>query len=506
MKGKHNVGQERSEVGAKQPGESSNRTTRQDKSGTTPKQCGKHSTTDSPSMDEDTVTPGTAPTVGSEQSRDATRKEITQGVSREPKLPLLSEHRIENTGFNARKRGSSTESQFSCHRENSPSGQTELNKRRKLENSDDNAGHDQGFFTPNLDEDGEQSKHCHPIIDSLDPTAANQAEIITSLQIKCREREKRIDDLLAMLDREENESRLAQFRHETRAQELDHVRRLLNRPRSYSGSDLIKLVDDLNFEIQQVAASLVDLCRGGTVVNGGTSVTWAESTAYVSRIVGSAMIDFLQKDVPGVFCQFALQAGMAIYCHFLIQAWSCDANAAHFLSKAFAGVQNQNTPSIAGHWRALTKATSKYSRTGYSELVRATEGCISAYVVHVLVLWRRLNQHCSGLAEADLIEQVNSGTTEVVRLASQLDKVLGLEVTDEEWMVRVSVQDAIFDEATMENASENLASSADPRLILCVTALGLVRTIVEPASSDSEAVDAPVIQYETMQKMKVVVR
>ncbi|ESK90557.1 hypothetical protein Moror_4293 [Moniliophthora roreri MCA 2997] len=181
---------------------------------------------------------------------------------------------------------------------------------------------------------------------------------------------------------------------EVRTKELQGAQEYLHATRTYSGAELIRLVESLNGEMMQAAAIITEALKLEQV-DSPRDRSKLEDTALESlRLFMSddmmALFYALDSDDSEPLIQSALQAAMA-YCYIYRQ---------------------QGISSASGRWRAITKDHTKYASLDELEESMRTRMCA-------------------------LMAMVGERVSLVVKRALQIDKVVGLEMTSEDWEVFV---------------------------------------------------------------------
>ncbi|KAK7032174.1 hypothetical protein VNI00_013348 [Paramarasmius palmivorus] len=324
-----------------------------------------------------------------------------------------------------------------------------------------------------------------------DPELRHLRQIIEALRRERLQQEEELNHLRHAMTKKEEEFQLAHRQHEERAKQLHELRKYTKPERSISGKELIELVDGLNNEIQQVAASIVDAANGKCAMK----LSWAASAQAITMTIGDDTIDFLQNDPDGIFCQFALQGGMVVLCSRLIQEWSWDAEISKTLAQGYENLRRNNKQSpIAALWRTMSKTEWKYSsQKDYHKFTQGIRDELVTFVSSVLTLWKRFND--AGEAQYRSPNTTEKALSKVVELASELDQILGKEVRDEDWMVFALDGKKTWEKTKMEIVHPK--SVPGPPKVLCAAGLGL-----QTLKLGSEAAG----DWQVMTKAKVVRR
>jgi chromosome segregation ATPase len=135
---------------------------------------------------------------------------------------------------------------------------------------------------------------------------------------------------------------------DVRTAELKGAQAFLTKADQFSGADIIKLVEDLNGEIMQTAASMAeDLVVVEKKVNGhdegAESGEIKEGYGRTEEIVGPRMAELLkttEHHEDPILIQLAFQANMAAYTHWIVSSWCFESpEDEHMLSEIYARVR-----------------------------------------------------------------------------------------------------------------------------------------------------------------------
>ncbi|KAF9026681.1 hypothetical protein BDP27DRAFT_1351032 [Rhodocollybia butyracea] len=150
-------------------------------------------------------------------------------------------------------------------------------------------------------------------------------------------------------------------------QELQGVRAFLNMTDSYSGGDIIKILNTLNSEIFQAAAVITDTVEGAHP-GGGRHRRSDDASAVekVRRALGDGVKDLLQPEGNGIqgenitIIQAALQTSLNIALEDICRQWSKDDLVDKTLNNVYAQIRaKQEQVLVSGIWRSLTRAKTK---------------------------------------------------------------------------------------------------------------------------------------------------
>ncbi|KAL0574103.1 hypothetical protein V5O48_007862 [Marasmius crinis-equi] len=267
-----------------------------------------------------------------------------------------------------------------------------------------------------------------------------------------------------------------------RTKELQEAQAYLTSTRSSSGADIIRMVGSLNTEIMQTAASITDALHFEELALTRSPdelqvLAQKQLGRMLTQETMSGLVHHPSGDDLDIIIQSTLQYIMVGHCRDLINSWSENDAASQYLDDIYTDIRKQNPSSVAGRWRAMTKAHTKYSR--YALLENSTTTRLVEDVKSVIRRWARILDKAVQAEIARIIE-MKVGT--VVNQAMQIDKILGSDVVSEDWEVFYTPSGTAFDGTSMEDplrapaASGSSAGTNDSTgVVICTTDLGLKR-------------------------------
>ncbi|KAK7029534.1 hypothetical protein VNI00_014411 [Paramarasmius palmivorus] len=258
---------------------------------------------------------------------------------------------------------------------------------------------------------------------------------------------------------------------ELRTKELQGAQEYLHSTRAYSGADLIRLVEALNGEIMQAAASITDVLDIETIAsNRGIAGSHKAIKKEISLFLAEEMMELFRSveiEDLDVLIQSALQAALAYQCTFWINTWSPDKGTDNFLRNIY---QRQELSPTAGRWRAITKTHTKYA------LIDKIESSMHDHMFDAVVAII----HVAGLSPADktheeeITKVIRERILVIANQALQIDRIVGLEMTSEELEVYVCSAGQSFHQESMQDVFERKDGDTDSECIaLCTTDMGL---------------------------------
>ena len=157
---------------------------------------------------------------------------------------------------------------------------------------------------------------------------------------------------------------------DVRTAELKGAQAFLTKADQFSGADVIKLVEDLNGEIMQTAASMAeDLVVAGKV-NGHEeepeSSEIKDAYGRTEQIVGPRMAELLKTSEhyeDPILIQIAFQANMAAYTHWIVASWCFESpEDEHMLSEIYARVREAGKSTFSEYQERTNLASKIYQK------------------------------------------------------------------------------------------------------------------------------------------------
>ncbi|KAL0063221.1 hypothetical protein AAF712_009919 [Marasmius tenuissimus] len=305
-----------------------------------------------------------------------------------------------------------------------------------------------------------------------------------------------------------------------RTQELQSAQNYLNPARLYSGAELINLAEALNTEVFNVAASIVDMADieiddKCTPLDGFDSWPGHDEIKFMleEAILGPLEAAWSKRsyDTFRAILQSALQAIISKHLVQMVNAYAIPhSEQSNYLEGLHNGIRESAAlPTIAGRWRAMTKAQSKLASyttiektVGYHliqsvALVLSTAGKWTSEV-------REQKLHSSGR----LYEAMESGIREILDRAGRLDRALS-DTIDEDWTVFLASPGENYNQEAMEDAfgtsstRRRSPTSSPIPVVFCSTDLGLSKTTwLPPSTITTERIE----DHRVMLKAKVVLQ
>ncbi|VDC07270.1 unnamed protein product [Peniophora sp. CBMAI 1063] len=305
--------------------------------------------------------------------------------------------------------------------------------------------------------------------------AASLAERERAAQHACRER-----DEMAQL--------LAQ-----RSAELEAAQAFLPRSESVSDSDVVELVEALNYEIMQAATTVAESFDGAHRV-AVPPETYATELKAKEKAYGPSIARLLLAPSDGdpvLFLRVALQAVLARQAEAYIVRWCYrDLASSNAMRKIMRLVREHESEHVAVRWSELGH---RYARAAIDKGITADAITtdISAHWADVLSTGGYALEGDSTYRQSLITSHASKQLEEVSKLVLELNKVIGQKVT-RGWLRCMRVEDgAAFDpnamEADIQDGTANGQDQTPAYVVLCTSGIGLrraeggvVTTLVKP--------------------------
>ncbi|KIM40815.1 hypothetical protein M413DRAFT_445619 [Hebeloma cylindrosporum] len=265
---------------------------------------------------------------------------------------------------------------------------------------------------------------------------------------------------------------------DVRTAELKGAQAFLTKTDQFSGADIIKLVEELNGEIMQAAASMAEnLVVEAKKVNGheegSESGEIKEAYGRTEEIVGFRMAELLKASEhheDPILIQIAFQANMAAYTHWIVSSWCFESpEDEHMLSEIYARVREAEEQAISGRWRQLTRT--HLQRMLSQEPDMATD---MAHGFASIALTAGVKGSYDSIFER-IMTNFGERIGVVMKTAQRLNKTVGEGVTSCDLEAFYIAPNVLYSADTMADALGPTTTSDRGETILCTTDLGLVR-------------------------------
>ncbi|KAF9025799.1 hypothetical protein BDZ89DRAFT_1068047, partial [Hymenopellis radicata] len=270
---------------------------------------------------------------------------------------------------------------------------------------------------------------------------------------------------------------------DTRARELRDAQVFLDKADNCSVTDVIDAVRSLNSEIFQLTATIVDDLEPSFASEPGNG-------NQKETLLGSRMIELLTSrgndDMREGILQIALQAVLGNCCVSSINSWHASTSPSTFLDDLYRRIKTENSQSVSGRWRAITRA---HKGVNYSS--DSLSHCMISKLDTVLTIagWPSLDSSNNHGRYRERISQI-------LLLASKVDKMLGQSITTQDILLYVVQPGVPFGSHRMSDM--NGPSKVDGEEVLCAAEIGV-------ESSESSRKDGAKIEPYILLKPGVVV-
>ncbi|KDQ59112.1 hypothetical protein JAAARDRAFT_57075 [Jaapia argillacea MUCL 33604] len=246
-----------------------------------------------------------------------------------------------------------------------------------------------------------------------------------------------------------------------------------------SASQISQEVADLNNEIFQTAALLVDRLecpqQQGIPPSGIT-----DSKGAVESRFGSFLVQRLESaDISDTtLIEGAYQAVMAEQARWIVETWYRDMTAQGQAidlrwKELYRSIHRHEPQAIAGRWRSMTN---RYIWGRYTELndPRPFVSKLADHLAHVAFIAGRTDNW--GQTRKIIREEFDSSLKDIVDFAFRLHRMVKQETTSCEMRIVYTKPDSEFDPVTMEDILHENPTPWNQR-VSCTAALGLKRQV-----------------------------
>ncbi|KAF9068281.1 hypothetical protein BDP27DRAFT_1448480 [Rhodocollybia butyracea] len=279
---------------------------------------------------------------------------------------------------------------------------------------------------------------------------------------------------------------------DTQRQELQGTRAFLNMFDSYSGGDIIEMLNTLNAEIFQAAAAITDMTERARRDGGSHRRSDDASVVEVRRTLGDEVGVLLQRiEIGGesvAIVQAALQTSLNIAVKRICRSWSKEGSVGKALNDVYVQIRAQQDQAlVSGIWKSLTRAQSKrHVYKDHGVLAQVVEGL--QVILVVAKLWPCGGSESEGRINSMILEKV----TTILGLLARLDEAMNEHVTSTDMMLYVPALGIPFNAQIMEDEDGGESSSgggeSSSGTVLLVAEMGLMRVDKDSAGPDKRTV------------------
>ncbi|EPT00723.1 hypothetical protein FOMPIDRAFT_1049489 [Fomitopsis schrenkii] len=155
---------------------------------------------------------------------------------------------------------------------------------------------------------------------------------------------------------------------ETRRRELHDAQRFMGTVDAFSEGDVVQHVRDLNAEIFSLAQSLSGTQAKASHLNDRTKGKAAEALASALGRPLLEMLTFVDTHGDTVLLEVSTQVIATNILSWMISTWTNDPESDQLFASVYERIQNSESQSVAGQWRALTRKSAQAEYIGGPQL------------------------------------------------------------------------------------------------------------------------------------------
>ncbi|KAI6116620.1 hypothetical protein EDD16DRAFT_1863630 [Pisolithus croceorrhizus] len=268
--------------------------------------------------------------------------------------------------------------------------------------------------------------------------------------------------------RAETQNEETKRRLEEKANELKGAQAFLKHANMLSGADVISLVDRLNSEVYQGAASMVDTFEFEGASRRMDDAAWKRAMSATSKTIGGELTQALiaqrgkdKEDYDPILLQYALQTCLILCCFKICISWAPEEENSQFLRSVYSEIQKKEDQVVAGRWRALTRAHIRETRNPEAETKRIIRELRAVLIV-------------AGCSDEELSTEFEKDLLEIATLAIRVQTAIGESITSMDLEPYILPPGIPFDAALME---EEGGSRAQGKKTVGSTGLGLAQLV-----------------------------
>ncbi|PBK90615.1 hypothetical protein ARMGADRAFT_1166926 [Armillaria gallica] len=252
---------------------------------------------------------------------------------------------------------------------------------------------------------------------------------------------------------------------------------------AFSNAEIRVMVESLNSDIVTLCSSIADEISLGDFVPIAPHPLVVDAVPAVDCITGALGRHFThlllyKTDTHHgrLVVRLALQSILSKTCADLVQSWSMDMTERVVLQTLYGQFLIQS-PGVAGHWRAMTRARTKHTGPNSDLMLASCERCLIDDIVKVLSAagWKNFN------AAETINNKYGQRVKDLVELVIKLDRATGEDVVSQDLQVYIVQPDIPFALVHMadQNKGPSEGISADDLVAVC-TSIGLLAKCREP--------------------------
>lgn len=268
--------------------------------------------------------------------------------------------------------------------------------------------------------------------------------------------------------RAETQNEETKRRLEEKANELKGAQAFLKHANMLSGADVISLVDRLNSEVYQGAASMADAFEFEGTSRRIDDAEWKRAMGAASKTIGGELMQALiaqrrmdKDDYDPILVQYALQTCLTFCCFKICISWAPEEENSQFLRGVYSEIQKKEDQVVAGRWRALTRAHIRETRNPEAETKQMIRELCAVLIV-------------AGCSDKELSTEFEKDLLEITTLAIRVQAAIGESITSMDLEPYILPPGIPFDAARME---EEGGSQLQGKKTVGCTGLGLTQLV-----------------------------
>ncbi|KAF9231966.1 hypothetical protein BU15DRAFT_67882 [Melanogaster broomeanus] len=238
---------------------------------------------------------------------------------------------------------------------------------------------------------------------------------------------------------------------EARTRELKGAQAFLTKADNLSGAEVITLLEALNSEIMQTSAFISDTFDFARQQAHADEMK--EASTRISELMGPMMTNLLSTVQHGgdpLLVQIALQGATVEFSRWIIMTWDYDGlQAEQPLAEIYGDIRDTETQAVGGRWRALTRAHAQKVAMQETDLHATMVSHISDTLVIIMVAAGCTKNYED--AYRDFTQKFGERVSNIVKMASRLNKAMGEEVTSADLWPTHAATGEKFDGGAMED-------------------------------------------------------
>ncbi|KAH9895580.1 hypothetical protein C8Q73DRAFT_644262, partial [Cubamyces lactineus] len=275
---------------------------------------------------------------------------------------------------------------------------------------------------------------------------------------------------------------------DTRSAELRDAREFLTSVEDISDSEVLTLVERLNCQIYQAAASIANSSNMHQIppaysVLGEDALSYIQHTLTSLGVLPQNLLTALRgfnHSQDKLVVQIALQATMVGHIKWFCHTWDYQLpEIPSQLEHIYASIRMKEPQSVAGKWRALTRMHAKKLHFRVDEQQQQAYNLLTWCIVDVLLL-------CGVPGTRNtvydmIVARFHSSILDMVKLALQIERTTGELITSRDLLVALAMPGEAFDVARMDDEWSGPMAPSPQGMVMCSTQLGLSkRQILSP--------------------------